>query len=91
MKDLSSNWLRLPLSQLSIVDASITLLSLLLRFNAVKYEFILSALDSEPQERMVVYQAIYGEIAYWVRPERMFFRNVTRDGRTLNRFTEIDR
>ena len=60
MKYLSSNWLRLPLSQLSIVDASITLLSLLLRFNAVN----LSDFDSEPQERMVVYQAIYGEMAY---------------------------
>ena len=87
MKDLSSNWLRLPLSQLSIVDSSITLLSLLLRFNGVN----LSDFDSEPQERMVVYQAIYGEMAYWVRQERMFFRNVTRDGRTLYRFTEIDR
>ena len=40
---------------------------------------------------MVVYQALYGEQAYWVRPEKMFFEKVTRDGKTFNRFTEIER
>lgn len=55
------------------------------------YRYIHSAFDSETQERMVVYQALYGEMAYWVRPEKMFFEKVTRDGRTFNRFTEIDR
>ena len=50
-----------------------------------------SAFDSETQERMVVYQALYGDQAYWVRPEDMFFGKVTRDGRTFNRFTEIDK
>ena len=43
------------------------------------------------KERMVVYQALYGGQAYWVRPEDMFFGKVTRDGRTFNRFTEIDK
>ena len=43
------------------------------------------------KERMVVYQALYGDQAYWVRPEDMFFGKVTRDGRTFNRFTEIDK
>ena len=41
--------------------------------------------------RMVVYQALYGDQAYWVRPEDIFFGKVTRDGRTFNRFTEIDK
>ena len=41
-------------------------------------------------ERMVVYQALYGEQAYWVLPEKMFFGLVTRDGKTFNRFTEIE-
>ncbi|MDD7692136.1 MAG: DUF1653 domain-containing protein [Prevotella sp.] len=39
----------------------------------------------------MVYQALYGEEAYWVRPEKMFLKQITRDGRTFNRFTEIDR
>lgn len=39
-------------------------------FKGGKYKFINSAFDSETLERMVVYQAIYGEQAYWVRPER---------------------
>ena len=60
-------------------------------FKGGKYKFIQSAFDSETLERMVVYQALYGEMAYWVRPEKMFFGKVTRDGRTFNRFTEIDK
>ena len=60
-------------------------------FKGGKYKFIHSAFDSETQERMVVYQALYGDQAYWVRPEDMFFGKVTRDGRTFNRFTEIDK
>ena len=62
-----------------------------LRMVRGKYRFIHSAFDSETQERMVVYQALYGDQAYWVRPEDMFFGKVTRDGRTFNRFTEIDK
>ena len=55
------------------------------------YKFIKFARDSETFQRMVVYQALYGEHGYWVRPEKMFFEKVTRDGKTLNRFTEIDK
>lgn len=58
-------------------------------FKGGKYKFIRTAFDSETQERMVVYQALYGEQAYWVRPEKMFFEKVTREGKTFNRFTEI--
>lgn len=60
-------------------------------FKGGKYRFVRTAFDSETQERMVVYQALYGDQAYWVRPEKMFFENVTRDGKTFNRFTEITR
>ena len=59
-------------------------------FKGGKYRFVRYAFDSETLERMVVYQALYGEEAYWVRPEKMFFGKVTRDGKTFNRFTEID-
>lgn len=59
-------------------------------FKGGKYRFIRTAFDSETTERMVVYQALYGEGKYWVRPEKMFFENVERDGRRFPRFTEID-
>lgn len=59
-------------------------------FKGGKYRFIHSAFDSETKERMVVYQALYGSEDYWVRPENMFFEKVTREGKTFNRFTEIN-
>ncbi|MDY2624002.1 MAG: DUF1653 domain-containing protein [Alloprevotella sp.] len=34
---------------------------------------------------------IHGKEAYWGRPEKMYFEQITRDGRTFNRFTKIDR
>jgi hypothetical protein len=33
---------------------------------------------------------LYGEKAFWVRPEKMFFEKVTRDEKTFNRFLEIE-
>jgi hypothetical protein len=59
-------------------------------FKGGLYRFVHTAFDSETQERMVLYQALYGEKAYWVRPEKMFFEKVTRDGRTFNRFLETE-
>lgn len=59
-------------------------------FKGGTYKYIHSAFDSETQERMVVYQALYGEKSYWVRPEKIFFETIERDGRRFSRFTEID-
>jgi hypothetical protein len=59
-------------------------------FKGGLYRFERTAFDSETRERMVVYQALYGERAFWVRPERMFFEKVTRDGKTFNRFLEVE-
>lgn len=60
-------------------------------FKGGLYQFDKTAYDSESQDRMVIYRALYGEKAYWVRPEKMFFEKITRDGKTFNRFTEIDK
>ena len=57
-------------------------------FKGGKYRYVHVAFDSETQERMVVYQALYGEGHYWVRPEKMFFETIERDGRRLARFME---
>lgn len=59
-------------------------------FKGGLYRYVCTAYDSETQERKVVYQALYGERQFWVRPEKMFFESVTRDGRTFPRFEEID-
>ena len=79
-----------PLAQKMMMEFSAKEERYFQHFKGGKYKFIHSAFDSETQERMVVYQALYGDQAYWVRPENMFFGKVTRDGRTFNRFTEID-
>ena len=60
-------------------------------FKGGLYRYVGTAFDSETCCRMVVYQALYGEHAYWVRPETMFFEKLTRCGKTFNRFTEIDK
>lgn len=60
-------------------------------FKGGHYRYVHSAFDSETQERMVVYQALYGDERYWVRPERMFFETVERDGHRFARFSEIDK
>lgn len=60
-------------------------------FKGGLYKYIHSAYDSETQERLVVYQALYGNKDYRVCPEKMFFGHVTRDGKTFSRFTEIDK
>ena len=44
------------------------------------------AKDSETQEEMVVYRALYGDGGLWVRPAKMFFETIERDGKTMKRF-----
>lgn len=58
-------------------------------FKGMKYKYIGTAFHSESLERMVIYQKQYGDFSTWVRPEKMFFEKVTRNGQTFSRFTEI--
>jgi len=48
------------------------------------------ARNSETLEQMVVYEALYGERGLWVRPAKMFFETVTRDGKTFQRFALLE-
>lgn len=57
-------------------------------FKGGKYRLWHIAKDSETQESVVVYQALYGNCGYWVRPEKMFFERITREGKTFPRFAE---
>jgi hypothetical protein len=38
----------------------------------------------------IVYQALYGDRKFWVRPEKMFFGQIERNGKRCSRFQEID-
>ena len=44
------------------------------------------AKDSETLEELAVYRALYGERGLWVRPAKMFFETIEREGRTIKRF-----
>lgn len=48
-------------------------------FKGMKYAFLCYAKDSETQEEMVVYRALYGAGETWVRPKEMFFSPVDRE------------
>lgn len=55
-----------------------------------RYYLVLGeALHSETQEEMVVYQPLYGEPRWFVRPKAMFQETVERDGVCLARFEYV--
>jgi len=55
-------------------------------FKGGRYRLRAYARDTETRATMVVYEALYGEGGLWVRPAKMFFETVTRDGKTFSRF-----
>lgn len=54
------------------------------------YEVIEVARHSETLEPLVVYRALYGEHALWVRPLQMFTEDVVVEGVTIPRFRLIE-
>ena len=59
-------------------------------FKGGEYELIMVAKDSETQEDVVVYKALYGENGVWVRPYNMFFEEIEREGKKMQRFKKIE-
>ena len=55
-------------------------------FKGNLYNLITVALDSETLEEMVVYQALYGNCGYWVRPLKMWEEQVEYQGQMVERF-----
>jgi len=71
-------------------------------FKGGRYRLHGFATDTETRETMVVYESLYGEDPLpndfgvtkggpWVRPAKMFFETVTRDGKTFPRFALAER
>jgi len=58
-------------------------------FKGGLYKALMEGKDSETQEAVVIYQALYGERGIWVRPKSMFYESVERPDYSGPRFTEI--
>ncbi|MBQ8249946.1 MAG: DUF1653 domain-containing protein [Clostridia bacterium] len=54
-----------------------------------RYRLIAVAKHSETLEDLVVYQALYSEGGYWVRPLSMWSETVSVDGKSVARFEYI--
>lgn len=58
-------------------------------YKGPQYRVFGAAQHSETEEWLVVYQALYGEQGFWVRPLDMFTETVCIEGETKPRFQRI--
>lgn len=58
-------------------------------FKGNEYQVLYIAKHSETLEKMIVYQALYGEKGIWVRPTSMWNETVEWNGSIVRRFTYI--
>lgn len=59
-------------------------------FKGGHYRLVGYARDSETLEDMVVYRALYSEHGLWVRPAKMFFETIERNGKRVKRFELLE-
>jgi len=59
-------------------------------FKGNEYLILHLAKHSETMELLVVYQALYGDYGFWVRPLEMFLEQIEVNGIMVNRFDEIE-
>ena len=53
------------------------------------YRFVTFATLEATEEEAVVYQAMYGDRRYWIRPRANFFEEVPFDGKMVRRFQPV--
>ena len=58
-------------------------------FKGKRYKLVGYAKHSETLEPHVVYQQLYGQHELWVRPAKMFFEHISRDGYSGPRFRVV--
>lgn len=54
------------------------------------YQVIGMARHSETEEELVVYRALYGSFALWVRPAKMFGETLEFEGKRVARFERMN-
>ena len=54
-----------------------------------EYDVIGVARHADTEEAFVVYRALYGERALWIRPAAMFLETVVVEGRPVPRFDRL--
>lgn len=59
-------------------------------YKGPEYKVLMVATHSETEERLVIYQALYGEYGYWARPLTMFTETVVVDGVERPRFELVE-
>ncbi len=59
-------------------------------YKGANYQVLTTAIHSETEELMVVYQALYGEQGLWVRPYDMFVSTVQVNGQNVSRFSRVE-
>lgn len=58
-------------------------------FKGNEYRVLGTVKHSESHDTLVLYQALYGDKGYWVRPLSMFTEKVERDGKQFDRFSLV--
>lgn len=68
----------------------VKILGIYQHYKGKNYQLLAVATHSESQEKLAVYQALYGELQVWARPLSMFLENIEIEGRLIPRFKLVD-
>lgn len=58
-------------------------------YKGKEYRVLSLARHSETEEELVVYQLLYGDFSWWVRPRKMFLETVDHEGNRVPRFAFV--
>jgi hypothetical protein len=58
-------------------------------YKGKEYRVLGLARHSETEEELVVYQLLYGDFSWWVRPRKMFLEHVEVNGVSTPRFAYV--
>ncbi len=77
------------LKPLSVAALSITEGAIYQHYKGNQYKILSVGRHSESLEEMVVYQALKGNCDVWIRPLRLFLSEITIEGQSTSRFTQM--